>query len=284
MKVIHLIKEVNIIQRMKSLRYSRNKRYRHREFIIEGTAAIEEAFKQHWNIKAVFYNAQCRLSDWAKYHIQKIKVDKCYALTQQLMMKIADKEDCPELIALGESRFLNYENYQPQHPEVIVVVDQPKSAGNLGTIIRSAKAFGVNTLVISGHAADEYDHKCIRSSVGTFFSMTIYRIAGIKDFTKKLNQLQSIYTTHVIASGHQGSEDITQMTCQSDLLFLILGNETKGISEGYRKLADQFVRITLPGPFTSLNIGAAASIFLYEIFQRRNHMQEILGSTNNEMP
>ncbi|MDF2577400.1 MAG: hypothetical protein K0S74_884 [Chlamydiales bacterium] len=268
MQATKLSKETNEIQRVVTLRNSRNKRHQYREFIIEGNIAIDEAYKKGWKIKSLFYNREIQLSQWTKTHLANKKYDIAYAVTQELMHKICDKSDCPELIAIGESQIKNFADYHPSKiSQVMLVLDEPKSAGNMGMLIRSAMAFGADGLVISGHGADEYDPKCIRSSVGTFFSLPIYRTEGVTSFVKKLEQIKSHKSVKIIASGDKGNVNIQNMNLSEEVIFLVLGNETSGISHGYKQIADAFVKIPLQGEFTSLNIAAAGSIFLYEIFR-----------------
>lgn len=269
MKPILLNKETNEIQRIVALRHSRNKRFHHQEFIIEGTLNINQALKTQWPIKSIYYNKDCALSKWS----QKILADNSdsiiYSVSKPMMDKISDRDDYPELLMIGKSQTKHFSDYVPKANDVVVVLDQPKSAGNLGMIIRSAAAFGVNAIVISGHAADEYDPQCIRSSVGSFFSLPIYRIEGIDNFTKKICEVKSRYKLEIIASGNKGNISLAENKFTKDLLFVVFGNETQGVSEGYRNISDKFLHIPLSGDLTSLNIGAAASIFLYEIMGQR---------------
>lgn len=268
MKHIELHKESNELQRVQALRQTRNKRHRYQEFILEGPLAIDEALKQGWTIRSFFYSKERKLSSWAEHHLKHSPYETAYALTDALMQKISDKTEPAELIAIASMRLLSFDQFQPRPKSVILVLDEPKSPGNVGTIIRSAVAFGVEALILSGHSADEYDPKCIRSSVGTFFSLPIYRVEGVQKWKQKIDSLKASHSVRVIATGDRGDVPLNSADFQADLLFLVLGNETSGISAGYRTLADQFVTIPLPGPFTSLNIGCAASIFLYEVFRR----------------
>lgn len=269
MKIVKLFKETNEIQRIITLRNSRNSRHRYQEFILEGRIAIDQAYEKGWKVKALFYNKDHMLSDWAKKYLAQRRYDVAYELPGILMDKIADKTESTEIIAIAEMKIYPFSSYQPKDKEVIVVLDSPKSPGNVGMMIRSAVAFGAHAIVISGHAADEYDPKCLRASVGTFFSIPIYRVDGIAKFLEKLESLKSNKNITIIASGDQGAVPIGETQVEGDLLFLVLGNETRGITSSYKQIATQFVRIPLPGKFTSLNVAAAGSIFLYEIFRHR---------------
>ncbi len=269
MKIVKLSKETNEIQRVLTLRDSRNNRYRYREFILEGRIAIDQAYAKGWRVKSLFYNGDQPLSNWAKNHLAQKRYEIAYEVPASLMEKMGDKTEPTEMLAIAEMQICPFSSYQPTSSDVVVVLDSPKSGGNVGMMIRSSVAFGASAIVISGHAADEYDPKCIRASVGTFFSIPIYRVDGASKFTEKLQELKGKQKVTTIASGDEGAIPIEEADFGGDLLFLILGNETNGVSATYRQTADQFVQIPLPGEFTSLNIAAAGSIFLYEIFRSR---------------
>ncbi|MDF2550177.1 MAG: hypothetical protein K0S07_1244 [Chlamydiales bacterium] len=269
MTLIPLSKETNEIQRAIVLRASRNKRHRYREFLIEGHAAIDQAYEMGWTVKTLFVNQDAPRSAWATRLLANKKYEVAYSIPSSLMEKIAEQGDLPELLAIGETRPASFLTYQPKPRDVVILLDEPKSPGNLGMIIRSAVAFGASAIVISGRGADAYDPKCIRSSVGTFFSIPIYHVDGVKQFAAHLQALRMQHDIALIASGDRGDTSLYEASFGSDLLFLILGNETSGVSVSYQQLADQFVQIPLPGKFTSLNVGAAASIFFYEIFRQR---------------
>lgn len=261
METIHLSKETNEIQRVITLKNNRNKRHRYREFVIEGHAAIDEAIAHGWEIASFFYNRDVELSHWAKNHLAN-HTKTAYAVPESLMEKISDKSDGSELIAVVKMQ--ERSPFQPSSGDIIVILDEPITPGNVGMIIRSAVAFGASALMISGHGVDEYDPKCIRASVGTFFSLPIYRLSGIREFIDNLKPGAS-----VIASGDKGSISLAEADLTADILYLVLGNETSGISKGYKEVATQFVKIPTTSAFTSLNIAAACSVFLYEIFRQR---------------
>jgi len=269
MEVIKLTKETNEIQHLVTLKNNRNKRHKYREFVIEGHVAIDEAYKKGWKIKSFFYNKDKPLSRWAESHLARGGYESVYAVSELLMEKISDKTESSELVAIVEQPLRQFAAYQPAAHDVVVVLDEPKSPGNMGMMIRSAVAFGVSAIIISGHGADEYDPQCIRASVGTFFTLPIYRVEGVRHFSQKIDLLKQTSRVSVIASGDRGAVSLQESNLDAEILFLVLGNETSGISAGYREFADQFVQIPLRGEFTSLNIAAAGSIFLYEIFRQR---------------
>ena len=269
MKVIN--KESNEIQKIIALKTNRNKRHKYKEFVVEGRIALNEVCKKNWRIKSLFYNKDQAHSLWAQQYIDSAQCENRYAVSNQIMEKITDKTDPSELITVVKQPHRSFDSYEPSSGDVIVVLDEPKSPGNLGMMIRSAAAFQASALLISGHGADEYDPQCIRASVGTFFTLPIYRVDGIRHFAEKIDALKNKFSISIIASGDKGTSSLEQGNFQAEIVYLILGNETVGVSAGYQQIADQFIHIPLHGEFTSLNIAAAGSILLYEIFRKRSN-------------
>lgn len=272
LKITRLNSTMQVLLAMKE---SRSKRFSEKKFIIEGRAGIEGAIENNWPIKSIVLNDKNKLSTWAKHQLFNSKAESIYSITSELMKMISDREDLPEIIAISEMNHRNFTSYIPTNNEkIVLVLDQPKSPGNLGMLIRSAVAFGVKSIVISGHAADEYDHKCIRSSVGTFFSVNIYKTDGIKSFREKLQELKITYKTNVISTGNKANTSLKDISLPSGLTFLVFGNESRGVSKGYKELSNHFIKIPLHGKHTSLNVGAAASIFLYEMSRKSRVKQK----------
>ena len=270
MRIVTLCKESNEIQRVVALQRNRNKRHKYGEFVIEGRMAIEEAAAFGWSLRSLFYSKDTPLPKWALSFLAEEKADVAYAVSDRLMALISDKSDPAELVAVAAADPKDLSAYTPRLRDVAIVLDEPKSPGNVGMLIRSAKAFGASALILSGHSADEYDPQCVRASVGTFFSLPVYRVAGVEAFVKRIDALRSQYPgVAVVATGDGGALPLPAADWSGSPLFLVLGNETRGVSRGFLEQADAFVKIALPGRFTSLNIAAAGSVFLYEIFSKR---------------
>ena len=263
-KAMKITKETNEIQRVVALRNSRNKRHRTRQFIVEGTTSLDQAKKYNWSFESLFYNGDRKLSNWATDYLNCCECKNTYNVTSEIMGILADRDESPEIVGVAATRKRTIKDLKLERNQLFVVLDEPNSPGNMGTLIRSAKAFGVDGVIVSGHAADEYDPKCIRSSVGTFFSMSVWHVDGIGKFKEWIESWRASYQVQVLGTGNRGNVLLSDVSMNFDIGFLVLGNETTGISEGFRNFADQFVRLPLEGEFTSLNVGVAGSIFLYE--------------------
>jgi TrmH family RNA methyltransferase len=124
-------------------------------------------------------------------------------------------------------------------------------------------------VIVTGHAVDLYDTRTIRASVGSIFALPAIRLASHNELMAwaaslrgRMRDLQ-IVGTSAQAEQRVATADFTRPT------ILVIGNETRGLSRGYKALCDQMVQIPMRGAASSLNMACATSILLYEIDRQR---------------
>lgn len=266
---IKIFTENSDYQYLETLRRNRVKRNRSGEFFVEGVRAITQAAENKWEINALVFSREKRLSDWAEGIIQKAHAKKHFELPLRLMEKLNDKEDASELIALVGMPAEDLSRIPVRDKILVVVLDRPSNPGNLGTIIRSCDALRADGLIISGHATDLYDPETIRATTGSFFCVPAVRLPSHRDLTpwiyglkKRLDGLQ------VVGASAKAKVPIREHDFTAPTILLV-GNETNGLSDAYQALADAIVTIPMYGYASSLNIACAASILLYEAARQR---------------
>ena len=143
----------------------------------------------------------------------------------------------------------------------ILMLDRVQDPGNIGTIIRSSKAFGIDTLVLGVGCCDLYNEKVIRSTQGNGFHMNIISgnlIEIIKDLKSK--------EVPILGTKVEYGEDIRNLTNRDKECFcLVMGNEGRGVSQEIFDLCDKYIYIEMDNQVESLNVGVATSILLYEL-------------------
>ena len=163
-------------QKFEVLKTNRNKRYKYNEFFVEGVRNINEAIRNGWTIQSFLYCPEMGLSNWAKDILRTVKTEVNYELTEALMKEISSKEDTSELLAVVKMRDDRLEDLVLSDNPVIALFDRPSNKGNLGTIIRSCDSFGLDGLLITGHAVDLYEPDVVSSSMGSFFNVHTVRV------------------------------------------------------------------------------------------------------------
>ncbi|HPE96156.1 MAG TPA: TrmH family RNA methyltransferase, partial [Bacillota bacterium] len=253
------------------LRNNRNKRYKYGEFIVEGVRNINIAIKNGWCFSSLIYTDEILLSDWAKNIISSVETDINYVLTYALMKELSGKKDTSELIAIVKMRDDRPESLMLSEKPLIVLFDRPSNKGNLGTLIRSCDAFGADCLIITGHAVDLYDSEVITAGMGSFFSLSVIRIAENKTVNEMIGKLKAQHPDlKVIATTSHRKTALYEEALDCPCVVMI-GNETEGLSNNYYELADTAVSIPMAekSSASSFNVACAASVILYEIVRQR---------------
>lgn len=272
-RALRVSKRNALFQEWLALKDNRQKRHRMGLFMVEGTTAIDSAVRHGWALDALIYPAGRRLSPWAEGHLSSTPAERLVEMAPELLGELTDRNEGTELLALARSRSTKLEALQPSSPWLGVVVDRPKSPGNLGTIIRTATSFDAAFLVTTGHAADPFDPACVRASVGTLFDLPLVRLPSHAPLLAWVAARRPQGQLSVIGTGQAGSHLIDQVDLRGNVL-IVLGNETEGLSNAYRDACDAFVRLPTGTRQPSLNVSAAAAIVLYEARRQRGSTGE----------
>ena len=208
-------------------------------FIVEGEHLVEEAKKR--DLIEVIYSLDRR--------------DDAVQVNDAVMAKLSGLSSIPRILAVVK---------MPESKEIsgnILILDGIQDPGNLGTIIRSAVAFGVDTIVASKNTVDFYNLKTIRSSEGMLFNVNLLK-RELEDFILSIKSDYYIYNTNVI-----NGTNVDEVTINKPYA-LIMGNEGAGVSDNLQKLANENIYIPMNESCESLNVAMATSIILYEFSKR----------------
>ncbi len=228
--------EINKISKnkLKQLAKLKQKKYINLEhkFIIEGSHLIEEAIKANKNVFI--------------YSLEGLDKKEIKSLTNlespTELIGVCDTFDNKDLIG---NRFL--------------LLDEIQDPGNLGTIIRSALAFNVDTIVLGDKTCSLYNEKVLRSTQGAIFHINIISM-NLEECIEKLKRKNVIvYGTNVV-----NGTDLRTIK-KSSSYALVMGNEGNGLSKNIQKLCDKNIYIKTNDLSESLNVAMATSIILYEL-------------------
>jgi 23S rRNA (uridine2479-2'-O)-methyltransferase len=264
-KTIKIYSENNEFQHAEVLSRNRKKRIQNKKFFVEGVNPINLVLKNDWKVDTFLYTKEKKLSDWAKDILENSKAKKHIEMPLKLMQKLSSKEEASELIALVEMKEDNLDRIKIKKDLFVVVLDRSSSHGNLGTIIRSCNSFGVDAIIMTGHSVDLYEPKTLQASVGSAFSIPIIRLESHNEIIPWIDKVRKqIGNFNIIGTTVKTDLTIDKEEFETPLMLLI-GNETFGLSNGYKEICDKLVKIPIYGSASSLNVGCATSIFLYEI-------------------
>ena len=256
-------------QQWEALLSNRAKRQRTGEFLVQGVRPITLAARYGWRFRALIYEAERPLSQWAQALLRDTPALRV-SMAPALLAELGEKEEgSPELVAVVDMPGDGFDRIKAGRDFLGVAFDRPASPGNVGSIIRSADALGAHGVIVAGHAADIYDPRCVRASTGSLFALPVIRTPAPREVAAWVATQRARGCPIVLAAtDERGDRDVFDFDFTQPVL-LLAGNEGTGLSAAWRELSDVVVGIPMTGAASSLNAANAASIILYEAARQR---------------
>jgi TrmH family RNA methyltransferase len=257
-------------QQWRSLLVNRAKRQRAGLFLVHGVRPITLAVEHGWHVDSLIHPSGQPLSSWAGGVLDRSSAERV-AMAPELLAELGERDDgAPELVAVVRMPADDPDRIEPGKPLLVVVFDRPASPGNIGSLVRSADAFGAGGVIVTGHAADVYDPKCVRASTGSLFSIPVVRTSSHREVVDWVARRRAAGSPiALLGLDEQGAVEVAGEDLTGPVV-LVVGNETVGLSAGWRAACDRLVRIPIGGAASSLNAAAAGSIVLYEATRQRS--------------
>ena len=249
---------------IKSIRKLKEKKYRDisNEYIIEGLKMIEEAIEENVNIKKIVVCEEClKDSEIEQKFLYKIAKYDCIYVSDKVFGFLTDVVNPQGMLAVIEKE--GAEDKIIYDEDIIIVLDGIQDPGNLGTILRTVDSVGLSQIIISKTSADAYNPKVVRSTMGAIFRVKIIEAENLVETLKNLKK----HKFKVAATSLEGSESIYNMDYKKKAI--IIGNESKGVSNEILEIADSKIKIPMLGKTESLNASIATGVILYEYVRRK---------------
>ncbi|MFC1421992.1 TrmH family RNA methyltransferase [Streptacidiphilus sp. N1-12] len=258
-------------QQWQALLTNRNKRSRAREFLVQGVRPITLALEHGWPVRVLLYDAERSLSHWAGQLLRDSTGVERLAMAPELLAELGEKNETPpELVAVVGIPADDLDRITVGDGFLGVLFDRPTSPGNIGSIIRSADAFGADGLIVTGHAADVYDPKSVRASTGSLFALPAVRVPSQREVEVWLDRERAAgRPVTVVGTDEHGETALYDFDFTGGPVLLLIGNETTGLSSGWRERCDRTLSIPMSGSASSLNAANAATAVLYEAARQR---------------
>ena len=225
-------------------------------FLVEGIHHVGEAFEAGWEIESVLYASGLLTSPFAHDLISRLSFQP-QPVTAQVMESLADKDNPQGIIAVVRQRKSQLKDIRPFLRAVALV--SPQDPGNVGTILRTMDAVGVDALFLLDGGVEIYHPTAVRASMGTIFWKPIIQ-TSFDEFIKWSRQEKY----QLIGTSAKADTDYHTLVLQSPWI-LLLGNEQKGLAKEQIVACDVTVSIPMLGRVSSLNLAVAAGILLYQL-------------------
>ena len=225
-------------------------------FVVEGVRLFEEVVKANWQIRFVFYDRS--LSERGMELLDALEGVEIEEVDAALLNAVSDTETSQGILAVLDDVPLPI----PDSPTFLLIPDQIRDPGNLGTLIRTAAAASVDAVITPPGTTDSFAPKVLRAGMGAHFRMPIVSMS----WNEIKNQVQGLT---VFLAEMQGDVVYTEASLKQACA-VIVGGEARGASKSARDLTDAEIYIPMKDTTESLNAAVAGAILLFEVARQRN--------------
>ena len=232
-------------------------RFRKKEdiFVVEGKQENERAVKFGFEAQE-FYIAEGIFNE-------AVPNGKIHLVTDKIYDKIAYRGSSEGIIGIYKTKNFDLKDFKPKENSSIIIVESIEKPGNLGAILRSCEAFGIDALIVTDSKVDFYNPNVIRSSVGCLFGMNIFSSSNEETFKYLKENDYQIYTTIM----DQDFENI-QTRNLKEKSAILFGTEHSGLTDFWIGKGKNTI-IPMSGSIDSLNLSNAVAICGYEILRQK---------------
>ena len=240
------IKHVVALQQKSSLRREEGL------FVVEGQREIEHCIACGYEIVELFVRDGL---DVEREH---------FVVTPQVYEKMAYRESTEGIIAVAKCKEHRLKDLHLKEKPLVVVIESVEKPGNLGAILRTAEAAGVDAVMVCDPLTDLYNPNLIRASIGGVFSVPV-AVCNSKDCIAFLKE----HKIRILTAQLQDSYDYYDYDMH-EATAIVMGTESTGLTQQWREAADAHIRIPMLGRLDSLNVSVSAAILMYEAVRQRN--------------
>ena len=235
-----------LVKYLFTLTQKSKQRKEQQQFLIEGKREISLALEAGYLIEQLFSGY------------------KCTAISTQVYEKLTYRSSTEGILALAQCKnhALSGVEFQKAHP-LVLVAEAPEKPGNIGALLRTADAAGVDAVYIANPKTDLYNPNIIRSSVGTVFTVPIFMGSSEEIRSHLQQQGFAIYCAALTASQPYDEVSYKGRTA------IVVGTEDTGLSPTWLKASTQNIIIPMQGKIDSMNVSVSAAILIFEAVRQR---------------
>ncbi|MCK9612595.1 MAG: RNA methyltransferase [Bacteroidales bacterium] len=252
------IKNIALLMRKQSERKAQ------RLMVVEGEKEIRQALNAGVVPDSVFI---CH-----KIATDQALVEQCTAactaenlffITKDVFAKVAYRDDSGGIILLAKTRYLQLDDITLPPNSLIVILENVEKPGNLGAVLRTCDAAGVDLLIICDPETDIYNPNVIRSGIGCIFTQRVVVCTSNEAIVWLKKNKITVYAAALQTNDFYHEADMTNPVA------LVFGTEASGLTEKWLHTADQIIKIPMLGTIDSLNVSNSVAIMVYEAKRQR---------------
>lgn len=260
MTILISSKDNEKVKSTKALLKSKN-RSKESKFIIEGFRILTQAVDCKADLQYVFINEDFENKN---EHVEFLKVlqsnnIKVYKTTNKIFQEFIDTESTQGIVGIVGVKKRDISEVLNDDCKFVLILDRIQDPGNMGTIIRTADAAGVDAIINLKGCVDIYNSKVIRSTMGSIFDMKILHLSQEEAIKELKNRKFDIVSSYLDTNNFYDNVEYNYKTA------LVIGNEANGVNDELISKSDILVKIPIYGKAESLNAAISSAILMYEI-------------------
>lgn len=263
---------LRITEKLTSVKNTKIKNFQHLQkarerkkqnvFLLEGLKEIEKAQQVGYHFQCVFFNPDI-ISLEELSALITITPDEVFEVNREVFEKIAYRESTGGVVVLATPKAHDLSSLQLPGNPLVLVLEGVEKPGNLGALLRTADAAGLDAVIVCDPQTDVYNPNAIRSSIGCTFTVPI-AVGESKDVIDWLKgQGIQIYCTYLQAAKHYHVTDFTLPSA------IVMGTEATGITQQWVDAATHNIIIPMRGAADSMNVSTAAAVVVFEACRQR---------------
>ena len=242
------------IKRLKLLLVKSRERKKKSCFVIEGERELLRAMEKGYQLESIFVKEK-----YLKDFQLKIKAH-FFELNEALFDSISIRSGSEKIIAIVKSKTHDLDQLKLNENSIVLVVEAPEKPGNIGAILRTASAAGMDAVIISNPRTDLYHPTVVRNSLGGVFALPI----ALDSSENVINYLKE-KSLNIMAAALNGKAQDYKKVSYIRPTALVFGTEDMGLSSIWLDQADVIVKIPVKPPIDSLNLSVSAGILMYHV-------------------
>jgi len=255
-----------LIKEYISLTGSAVRRRATRRFTLEGARLLSDALRSGIKIENAFFTAQAlrRYNDLAGEII--VSSARLFEVNEQVALKLADTQSAQGIFCTAFMLDKKIELSKINIYGTYLAIENLQDPGNLGTMLRTAEAMGLDGAILSSNCADIWSPKVVRAAMGAIFRLPFIITEDLPNLFLSLREKNMRVIAAVVNSGANSILNIN-LSCG---VVVVVGNEGSGLSEECINACTELVTIPMRGRAESLNAAAAASILMWELIRQKS--------------
>lgn len=257
-------KNNSIFKNISKLSSSSRKRNQTKSFLVEGIKFIEMCHSNKFNFIEIIICSEIISNENLNFIKKKFEHFNLFDFSKKLFDDISYKKNEDGILAIVQNKNNSIDDFKLSKNPYILVVESPEKPGNIGALLRTADAAGMDGLIIANPKTELYNPNTIRSSLGSLFSMQIATDSteNVINFLTK-NDIQ-ICSTYVEKSKNYLDINYSKPSA------IVIGKESSSLTSVWRNKSDELISIPMKGKMDSLNLSVCAAIVIFEGLKQRD--------------